>query len=103
MSNSSFSSLNASPNLTRSFNFPLIGKSNSYYLPIHLLSPRAPMDSQTVVLIVNDVQLLNADRNVQKACHSPRHIERMFADTPVLRMVPGEKEFIQEFIEISKL
>jgi hypothetical protein len=60
------------------------------------------MDSLTVTQIVPNVHHLNVDKNVRKVCHIAKLMTQMFVDILALKMEVGNKECIQESIEISR-
>lgn len=58
------------------------------------------MDFLMAIQIAISVPLLNADKNVTRACLIAKLIEVMFVAILVSKMEAGNKEFTQEFIEI---
>jgi hypothetical protein len=52
--------------------------------------------------IVQNVQHQLVEHLVQRVCLIVKLLEVMYVDIPVSKMEVGKKQFIQEFIEITK-
>jgi hypothetical protein len=78
------------------------GRLDWYFHHILLYNQEVPILSQMDTLIVQDVELQNVNKNVQRVCQKFKLQEMMSVDILALKMEVGKKVNIQEFIETLK-
>ena len=79
----------------------VIGKSNLYFHLIPSWKVSELMASLMAVPIAPNVSQMTVEQNVPKICLTAKLIKMMLVGIHALKTEVGNKEFIQEFIEIS--